>query len=273
MHSRDQNAALSPHDGGERFCAAHDRFAQIAGAHEDWIVDLNRRRKYYQIGVAGSGSAMLAMCKFPFSRVDGIELSKEISEIAIQNLTKLKMQRWQIFNGDAIAYKDYWADSAVQSAAYTISIPPTLSSATINTAGTQLTLNWSASVTKTGSGNVTVSASGGASTPTYSSGSPGTSYVYNLSRTIDAGETVTTSYTQPGNDLEATSGGADVATYSAAAVTNNSTVNAAPTADLLRLRANEGTGSTVAATSVTIPSPISSSRRNDSAVPLARPSS
>ena len=55
----------------------------------------------------GKGSAMLAMLKFPFARVDGIELSKEISEIAIRNLTKLKKQRWQIFNGDAITYKDY----------------------------------------------------------------------------------------------------------------------------------------------------------------------
>ena len=55
----------------------------------------------------GKGSAMLAMLKFPFARVDGIELSKEISEIAIRNLTKLKKQRWQIFNGDAVTYKDY----------------------------------------------------------------------------------------------------------------------------------------------------------------------
>ena len=59
----------------------------------------------------GKGMAMLAMLKFPFARVDGIELSKEISEIAIRNFTKLKKQRWQIFNGDAIIYKDYNAYS------------------------------------------------------------------------------------------------------------------------------------------------------------------
>jgi SAM-dependent methyltransferase len=59
----------------------------------------------------GKGSAMLAMLKFPFARVDGIELSKEISEIAIRNLTKLKKQRWQVINGDAITYKDYNAYS------------------------------------------------------------------------------------------------------------------------------------------------------------------
>jgi hypothetical protein len=61
VHSRDKNAALSPHESGEGLCAAHDRFARIAGAHEDWIVELNRRRKYNQIGVAGSGRAMLLM--------------------------------------------------------------------------------------------------------------------------------------------------------------------------------------------------------------------
>jgi hypothetical protein len=52
---------------------------------------------------------MLAMLRFPFARVDGIELSKEISEIAIRNLTKLKKQRWQIYNRDATTYKDYHA--------------------------------------------------------------------------------------------------------------------------------------------------------------------
>ncbi|MGY2908719.1 methyltransferase domain-containing protein [Bradyrhizobium sp. URHC0002] len=55
----------------------------------------------------GKGSAMLAMLKFPFARVDGIELSQPISETAIRNLTKLKKQRWQIFNGDAITCKNY----------------------------------------------------------------------------------------------------------------------------------------------------------------------
>jgi SAM-dependent methyltransferase len=59
----------------------------------------------------GKGSAMLAMLKFPFARVDGIELSKEISEIAIRNFTNLKKERWHVFNGDAITFKDYNAYS------------------------------------------------------------------------------------------------------------------------------------------------------------------
>src|SRR5512143_105611 len=40
----------------------------------------------------GKGSAMLAMLKFPFARVDGIELSKEIAATATRNFTKLKKQ-------------------------------------------------------------------------------------------------------------------------------------------------------------------------------------
>jgi SAM-dependent methyltransferase len=59
----------------------------------------------------GKGSAMSAMLKFPFARVDGIELSKDISEIAIRNLSHLKKQRWHVLNGDAIAYKGYNAYS------------------------------------------------------------------------------------------------------------------------------------------------------------------
>lgn len=55
----------------------------------------------------GKGSAMLAMLKFPFARVDGIELSKEIAATATRNFTKLKKQRWHVFNENAINYKDY----------------------------------------------------------------------------------------------------------------------------------------------------------------------
>src|SRR4051794_37242946 len=39
---------------------------------------INKQDTILDIG-CGKGSAMLAMLKFPFSRVDGIELSKEIS--------------------------------------------------------------------------------------------------------------------------------------------------------------------------------------------------
>lgn len=104
---------------------------------------------------------------------------------------------------------------------------PTVTSATIqaDTVGiTTMSVNFSESVTKTGSGNITVSPSGGASTAAYLSGSPSGTLTYSLSRQILSGETVTRSYTQPGNDIEATTGGIDLATFTTQAVTNNSTV-------------------------------------------------
>jgi len=114
---------------------------------------------------------------------------------------------------------------------------PTLSSATVSSAGTSISLVFSESCTTGagGSGGVTVSPSGGSSTATYSSGSGSTTYVYTLSRTIQSGESLTVSYTQPGNGIEATSGGADVATFIAQAVTNNSTVSITQAAGLRNL--------------------------------------
>lgn len=109
---------------------------------------------------------------------------------------------------------------------------PTLSSAVIPTGGTTITLNFSESCT-TGAGGasgVTLSPSGGAATATYSSGSGSSAYVYSLSRTINVGETVTISYTQPGDGIEATDDQVDVASFSGSAVTNNSTQGGGGTA-------------------------------------------
>lgn len=102
---------------------------------------------------------------------------------------------------------------------------PALAEASINEAGTQLTLVFSESCT-TGAGEnggVTLSASGGAVTPTYTTGSGSTTYVYNLNRTINGIETVAVSYTQPGNGIESTSAQVDLASFSAQPVTNGST--------------------------------------------------
>lgn len=105
---------------------------------------------------------------------------------------------------------------------------PAVSSATINSAGTSLTLNLSESCTTGGggSGGVTLSASGGAVTASYSSGSGSTAYVYTTSRTILIGETVTVSYTQPGSGIESTDDQTDLASFSGTSVTNNSTQTA-----------------------------------------------
>ena len=78
---------------------------------DSWKISTSTIKTPFWILAAEKAAPCWPCCKFPFARVDGIELSKEISEIAIRNLTKLKKQRWQIFNGDAIAYKDYNAYS------------------------------------------------------------------------------------------------------------------------------------------------------------------
>lgn len=105
------------------------------------------------------------------------------------------------------------------------STAPVLSTASIPTAGTTLSLTWSESCTNgaNGGNGVTISASGGACTATYSTGSGSITYTYNLSRTILFGETITVSYTQPGTGIQSTANQTNVATFSGASVTNNST--------------------------------------------------
>lgn len=101
---------------------------------------------------------------------------------------------------------------------------PSVSSATINSAGTSITFAMSETVSigAGGNGGFALTMSGGAVTASYSSGSGSGSLVYTLSRTVTSGETGTHAYTQPGNGVEDTAGN-DLVTYSGAAVTNNST--------------------------------------------------
>lgn len=103
---------------------------------------------------------------------------------------------------------------------------PVFVSALVPSAGTSVSVVFSASCTTGGggAGGMTLTASGGAVTLTYSSGSGSATYVYNASRTILSTETITgISYTQPGSGIAATSGGIDVATFVDAPVTNSST--------------------------------------------------
>ena len=91
----------------------------------------------------------------------------------------------------------------------------------INSDGDELTMNYSESVVKTGSGTLSLTCSGGAITPTYSSGSGSANHLYTLSRVVNQGEVCTVSYTQGGNDLEDASGN-DLATYSDHTIVNGS---------------------------------------------------
>jgi len=120
---------------------------------------------------------------------------------------------------------------------------PTVSSATINTAGTAITFAFSESVVATISTGFALTMSGGAVTATYSSGTGSSSLVYTLSRTVQYGETGTHAYTQPGNGIEDTSGN-DLATYSGATVTNNSTDGQDVTAPTVSTRTVSANGTT-----------------------------
>jgi SAM-dependent methyltransferase len=55
----------------------------------------------------GKGSAMRTMLKFPFARVDGIELSEDIALIAMKNIEILHIDRSNIFICNASQFKDY----------------------------------------------------------------------------------------------------------------------------------------------------------------------
>jgi hypothetical protein len=107
---------------------------------------------------------------------------------------------------------------------------PTLDSATIDSAGTSITLAFDETVVvgAGGNGGFTVSLAGGACTLTYSSGSGTSSLIYTTSRTITRNDAGTLDYVQPGNGIEDGSGN-DLASFSDEPLVNDSTANTAPT--------------------------------------------
>jgi Pectate lyase superfamily protein/Putative flagellar system-associated repeat/Right handed beta helix region len=107
--------------------------------------------------------------------------------------------------------------------------PPNVSSAAINTAGTQISLTFDEAVQIGSGGNngFTLTASGGSVTATLPSSFSGGVMTLTMSRTINSSETVTRSYTQPSNGIEDLAGN-DLASFTNQAVTNNSTVGGGP---------------------------------------------
>jgi hypothetical protein len=127
----------------------------------------------------------------------------------------------------AIAYKDYWADSAVVSESYAIA--PTLVSAAILANGTTLREIWSEAIAHGagGSGGAALTGLSGGATTLSSPVITGAQRDLTISRTVLASETGGSyAYAQPGNGIEAASGGADAASFSGASVTNSSTQGA-----------------------------------------------
>ena len=98
---------------------------------------------------------------------------------------------------------------------------PTLSSATINAAGTTLTVVWSENVT--GSSGLSITPSGSLASLTYASGSGTSTYTYTISRPILDEETVTISASSSNIVDGATN---TLANFSGTSVTNNSTQTA-----------------------------------------------
>lgn len=70
---------------------------QISISTRDAIIDIG----------SGKGSAMRIMLEFPFHKVDGIELSSQVAEIAQKNFNKLRIprNRYELFVMDAANFK------------------------------------------------------------------------------------------------------------------------------------------------------------------------
>lgn len=69
-------------------------------------LDITEKDSIVDIG-SGKGSAMLTMLKYPFSKVDGIELSNYLAVIATQNFKKLNIEKSHIFNCNATSFKHF----------------------------------------------------------------------------------------------------------------------------------------------------------------------
>lgn len=55
----------------------------------------------------GKGGAILTLAKYPFARVDGVELSEELISVARENLRRMGVRNSVIHHSDAAVFKDY----------------------------------------------------------------------------------------------------------------------------------------------------------------------
>ncbi len=106
----------------------------------------------------------------------------------------------------------------------------TLSQATINTAGTQVSLLFTEAVTfgAGGNGGLSLSLTRGVDIDAYVSGDGTSTLIYSLDGTVLSDETGTIAYVQPGDGIEANVGNEDVASFSDVAILNDSTQTPAP---------------------------------------------
>ncbi len=80
---------------GDRYLS--DALKALNIAESDSIIDVG----------CGKGSAMLVMCRFPFRRVDGLELSHKLAQIGRANLRRVGAVCSEIIEGDAQEFRYY----------------------------------------------------------------------------------------------------------------------------------------------------------------------
>ena len=66
-------------------------------SHGDSILDIG----------CSKGAALLCMNKFPFNRIDGIEISENLADIAKSNFSIIGLTNIGIYNCDALNYSEY----------------------------------------------------------------------------------------------------------------------------------------------------------------------
>lgn len=69
-------------------------------------IGVRRGSRALDIG-CGKGSAIRTMLRFPFARVDGLEVAPELAEVARSNFTRLHERRSTIFTADATHFDRY----------------------------------------------------------------------------------------------------------------------------------------------------------------------
>ena len=70
------------------------------------ILQISNKDSILDIGCS-KGAALYCMQKFPFKKVDGIEISSKLSRIAKKNFQILNIKNIGVFNVDALAFKKY----------------------------------------------------------------------------------------------------------------------------------------------------------------------
>jgi len=74
----------------------HKLLATLPISSRDAVVDMG----------CGKGGAMITLARYPFARVDGIELSPQLAQVAHMNIERLGIRNATVFCGDAAMFQD-----------------------------------------------------------------------------------------------------------------------------------------------------------------------